>query len=89
MKCCGYAKRIYRLNPESSQEDVLEQNALQALESIPLPTMQRFVNRSNRFMDANSRGLSGRQAAWAARKYRGHRILPYSIMEELEKVNVV
>ena len=32
---------------------------------------------------------NGRQAAWAARKYRGHRVLPASIMEELEKAGVV
>ena len=27
---------------------------------------------SRRFMDAYERGLNGRQAAWAARKYKGH-----------------
>jgi hypothetical protein len=88
-QCWGYAKRIYRLNPESSREDILEKNALAALETIPLPTMRRFANRSRRFMDAYGRGLNGRQAAWAARKFRGHRVLPASIMEELEKANVV
>jgi hypothetical protein len=88
-QCWGYAKRIYRLNPESSREDVLERNALAALETIPLPTMRRFANRSRRFMDAYGRGLNGRQAAWAARKFRGHRVLPASIMEELEKANVL
>jgi hypothetical protein len=30
-----------------------------------------------------------RQAAWAARKYRGHRVLPPDIFEELEKKGVV
>ncbi|KAF8977799.1 hypothetical protein BDQ17DRAFT_1440438 [Cyathus striatus] len=39
-QCWGYAKRVYRLNPESSHEDVLEKNALAALESIPLQTMR-------------------------------------------------
>src|SRR5258708_8620322 len=38
-QCWGYAKRIYCLNPESSCEDVLEWNALHALESIPLESM--------------------------------------------------
>ena len=32
----------------------------------------RFANRSHRFMDAYARGLNGQQAAWAARKYKGH-----------------
>ena len=89
-QCWGYAKRLYRLNPESSQEDILKRNAsaLEALQAIPLETMRRFANRSYRFIDAYSRGLNGRQAAWAARKYRGHWVLPTSIMDELEKAKV-
>lgn len=84
-QCWGYAKRLYRLNPESSREDHLERNALTALNAIPIASMRRFANRSQKFMDAYSRGLNGRQAAWAARKYRGHRVLPESIMDDLEK----
>jgi hypothetical protein len=40
-------------------------------------------------MDAYDRGLNGKQAAWAARKYRGHRVLPPTIFEELEKEGIV
>jgi len=40
-------------------------------------------------MDAYGRGLNGRQAAWASRKYRGHRVLPNDIMEELGKKGIV
>ena len=87
-QCWGYAKRIYRLNPESSREDVLERNALEALESIPLPTMRKFANRSRRFMNAYSKGLNGRQAAWTTKKYRRHRMLPATIMDDLEKANI-
>ena len=50
--------------------------------------MRKFSTRSRRFMDAYDRGLNGRQAAWAARKYRGHRVLPQDILEELEKHSV-
>jgi hypothetical protein len=64
-QCWGYAKQLYRLNPESSQEDILWRNALEALQAIPLEMMRRFANRSYRFMDAYSKGLNGRQAAWA------------------------
>jgi len=39
-------------------------------------------------MDAYDRGLNGRQVAWAARKYRGHQVLPQDILEELEKQGV-
>lgn len=38
-QCWGYAKQIYRLNPESSQEDHLEKNALDSLSDIPLATI--------------------------------------------------
>ncbi|KAF8582228.1 hypothetical protein K439DRAFT_1647663 [Ramaria rubella] len=31
-------------------------------------------------------GLNGKQAAWATKKYRGHRVLPETIMNELEGV---
>ena len=40
-------------------------------------------------MDAYDRELNGTQAAWAARKYQGHRVLPPNIFEELEKKGVV
>jgi hypothetical protein len=40
-------------------------------------------------MDAYEQGLNGRQAAWAARKYRGHHVLPVSIMNDMEKEGIV
>ncbi|EDR07030.1 uncharacterized protein LACBIDRAFT_299314 [Laccaria bicolor S238N-H82] len=87
-QCWGYAKRIYRLNPPCSREDQFEKNVLVALDSIPLACMQWFANRSCIFMDAYTKGLNGRQAAWAAIKYKGHRILPESLMTDLEKSGV-
>ena len=39
-------------------------------------------------MDAYRKGLNGRQAAWAAKKYRGHRMIPDMILQDLEKANV-
>ncbi|KAJ8582980.1 hypothetical protein M405DRAFT_749355, partial [Rhizopogon salebrosus TDB-379] len=44
----------------------------------------RFANRSLRFIDPYRKGLDGKQAAWASKNYRGHRVLPDSILEELE-----
>jgi len=35
-------------------------------------------------MDAYSKGLQGKGAAWAAKKYRGHRVLPESILQEFD-----
>lgn len=40
-QCWGYAKRVYRLNPESSKEEHLRANAIQALEEVPLVSMRR------------------------------------------------
>jgi hypothetical protein len=42
-QCWGYAKRLYRLNPESSREDALERNSLAALDAVPLISMRRCV----------------------------------------------
>jgi hypothetical protein len=39
-------------------------------------------------MDAYSKGLNGKEAAWASKKYRGHRVLPESLMSDLEKANL-
>lgn len=39
-------------------------------------------------MSVYQQGLNGHQAAWASRKYRGHRIIPESILTDLEKANI-
>ena len=83
-QCWGYSKRIYRQYPISSKEVDLEHNVLKALDSVPLVSMCRFATRSQRFMGGYWWGLNGKQAAWAAKKYGGHRVLPETIMEEIE-----
>ena len=40
------------------------------------------------FMDAYHKGLNGKQAAFAVRKYCGHRTLPLSIFDDLEKAHI-
>ncbi|KAF9000389.1 hypothetical protein BDZ89DRAFT_1121659 [Hymenopellis radicata] len=76
-QCWGYAKRIYRMFPESSKESDLTDNLLLALKSVPLESMRRFA-------DAYFRGLNGADAAWANRRYRGHRTLPPSYLDDLK-----
>jgi len=51
--------------------------------------MRKFATHSQWFMDAYKHGLSGRQAVWAAKKYRGHQVLLLNILEELEKEGIV
>ncbi|KAI1781774.1 hypothetical protein LXA43DRAFT_1105349 [Ganoderma leucocontextum] len=87
-QCWGYAKRVYRQAPPSSLEADLERNALEALEAVPLVSIRRFYTRSHRFMDAYRRGLTGKQAAWAAKKYHSHRVLPNDILAELDREGI-
>lgn len=47
-----------------------------------------FATRSLRFMDAYHKGLNGKQAVWSAKKYRGHRVIPESILSELSMAGV-
>ncbi|KAJ8595263.1 hypothetical protein M405DRAFT_728397, partial [Rhizopogon salebrosus TDB-379] len=86
-QCWGYAKRIYRMMDPSSSESVLERNVINSLDAVPLSSMRRFAIRSTKFMDAYQRGLNGVQAAWAIKKYRGHRVLPPSIMQEFDEAH--
>ncbi|KAH9836462.1 uncharacterized protein C8Q71DRAFT_708123, partial [Rhodofomes roseus] len=67
----------------------LERNTHSALDAVPLDSIRRFFVRSQRFMDAYRRGLSGKQAAWASKRYRGHRVLLQSILDELEEAGIV
>jgi hypothetical protein len=55
------------------------------IESLTAP---RFATRTHRFMDAYRKKLTGNQAAWANKKYRGHRKIPESIYRELEKAGI-
>jgi hypothetical protein len=85
----SYAKQIYRLNPESLREDGLKRNTLSALEQVPLESMCRFVLRAHRFADAYHHGLDGSQAAWAARKYKGHCVLPPDFLKDRMAAGIV
>ncbi|KIK75611.1 hypothetical protein PAXRUDRAFT_172308 [Paxillus rubicundulus Ve08.2h10] len=46
--------------------------------------LSRYATRSRCLIDAYQKGLDGKQAAWAANKYHGHRVLPESILQELD-----
>ncbi|KAH8823279.1 hypothetical protein DL96DRAFT_1743818 [Flagelloscypha sp. PMI_526] len=95
-QCWGWAKRRYREKPASSKEADVLKNAIDCLDAVPLQTMRRqvhhqfnmFSTRSLRFMDAYRKGLTGKQAAWAAKKYRGHRTVSETILVELEKARI-
>jgi hypothetical protein len=50
--------------------------------------VHRYATRALRFMDAYRKGLNGKQAAWAAKKYHGHRVIPETILRELEAADI-
>ncbi|KAF9461006.1 hypothetical protein BDZ94DRAFT_1374217 [Collybia nuda] len=84
-QCWGYAKCRYRYYPPSSKKEDLKKNVTNCLDGVPLTSMRRFSTRSCRFMDAYYKGLDGKQAAWAAKKFRG---VPESILNILEEARV-
>lgn len=40
-------------------------------------------------MDAYDKGLTGKQSVWAAKKYKGHRVLPEWILDELYEAGLL
>jgi hypothetical protein len=48
----------------------------------------RYVTWALRFMDAYQKGLNGKQATWAAKKYHGHHVIPETILQELEAAKI-
>ncbi|KAF8143120.1 hypothetical protein K438DRAFT_1634235, partial [Mycena galopus ATCC 62051] len=82
-QCWGASKRVYRLNPVSSKEEDLERNVIAASDSVSLVVMCRSATRSLRFLDAYRRGLNGRWAAYVAKQYRRHRVLPNNLFDGL------
>ncbi|KAI0316464.1 hypothetical protein OF83DRAFT_1060284, partial [Amylostereum chailletii] len=48
----------------------------------------RYAMRARRFVDAYAKGLNGQQAAWAGKKYHGHRVLPDSLMADLAEAHL-
>ncbi|KAG8730978.1 hypothetical protein FRC10_002149 [Ceratobasidium sp. 414] len=83
-QCWGYAKQVYRQLPPSKSEADLRTNMLLSLSSVPLDSIRRFFNKSQRYTDAYQHGLTGQEAAWANKKYRSHRMLPPNIREEID-----
>ncbi|KAF7299240.1 hypothetical protein MIND_00872700 [Mycena indigotica] len=64
-------------------------NGIEAIDGVPLLFMRRFVNRSHRFADGYfNKHLSGPEAAWAARKYHGHRTFPTEVLDLLLKAKL-
>ncbi|RPD79441.1 hypothetical protein L226DRAFT_543454 [Lentinus tigrinus ALCF2SS1-7] len=47
-----------------------------------------YYNRSAQFADGYLKGLNGKQAAWAGKRYRGHRVMPTTLLRDLEQAKL-
>ncbi|KAG0696800.1 hypothetical protein DFH29DRAFT_949552 [Suillus ampliporus] len=57
---------------------------------LKLPGMgiiHRFATQSLWFMDPYRKGLQGKQAAYAVKRYHGHCTLPLSLFKDLNTLN--
>jgi transposase len=63
------------------------QQLLRHSSQVPLLSIRKFARKCYRYMDAyrekNGRKLTPKQVEWAVRKYRRHRSVPKSIIDEL------
>jgi hypothetical protein len=77
----GDAKRYSRLHCDYTFKS-LKEIVPRALESVTLTKIRRFARRSIRYMSAYEQGLSGKAAVFAVKKYRSHRRVPATVLEE-------
>jgi hypothetical protein len=40
-------------------------------------------------MHAYHEGLNGKDAAWACKKYKGHRVIPMALLTSFDRTNVI
>jgi hypothetical protein len=59
---------------------------LEVLDACPVEVIQRFINRSYRFLSAYRLGLTGKAAEWAVRKQKQHRQVSQHAMMAIESV---
>ena len=71
----------------TSKEADLEKNLLASLGMVSLVLMRKYACHAQRFMHAYHDGLDGKDAAWACKKYRGHRVIPSFLLADLDKPN--
>jgi hypothetical protein len=79
----GWCKYRYRQIPKKTFAASREL-ALKYLDACPVEVIQRFINRSWKFVHAYEKGLDGRAAEWAVKKQKQHRAASNQAMTALE-----
>jgi hypothetical protein len=82
----GEAKRYARFHCDYSFKGLKTIVPL-ALDSVGLVNIRRYACRSARYMSAYEQGLSGKAAVFAVKKYRSHRRVPDSVLQEFGHMN--
>ena len=63
----------------------LQQTVPKALDSVPLITIRKYAQKSWRYMDIYRKGITGKMAEFAAKKYKSHHCVPDTIYNEIMK----
>ena len=80
----GAAKRYARENCNYSWSG-LQCTVPAALESVNIITIRKFARKAWRYMDLYRKGITGKLAEYAAKKYKSHRCIPDYVLAELNK----
>ncbi|CAG8607258.1 17279_t:CDS:2 [Cetraspora pellucida] len=55
-----------------------------ALNSVPLPTIRQYARKAFHYMDAYRKGLNGKAAEFAVKKYHSHHRIPDSVLNSID-----
>ena len=79
----GAAKKYTRDNCNYTWSG-LQITVPKALDSVPLITIRKFARKSWRYMDIYRKGITGKLAEFAVKKYKSHRRVPDTIYNEIK-----
>ncbi|KAF8597230.1 hypothetical protein BDV93DRAFT_513540 [Ceratobasidium sp. AG-I] len=80
----GYSKRLFRQKCDGTLPTA-RRLVPECLNSCNTVTIRHFWRKCWRYMDAYSKGLTGKQAEFAVKKYKSHRRIGAQVMDETEE----